>query len=86
MSDKRNIKLRTLSTDAKCNSIKGSGIRIKQSNIDDRWYWYHVYSSGRLGPICNVGFNNKEDAVEDIRAFKRDLSNDELPIYICIGE
>ena len=78
------IKLNILNTDAKCSDIKGAGIRVRQSK-KDLWLWEHVYTDGRDGPT-EFGFNSKEDAIENIRQFKRDLSNDDLPIYVCIGD
>ena len=44
-----------------------------------------MYTDGRDGPM-EFGFETKEDAIENIRTLKRDLSNDELPIYVCVGD
>ena len=78
------VKLRILSTDAKIEDIKGAGIRIKKYK-HNYWGWEHIFSDGRIGPII-FGFDSKEDAIENIRALKRDLSNDDMPIYVCVGE
>ena len=76
-------KLRILSTDAKCEDIKGAGFRVTQSD-NSYWQWKYIFSDGLDGPI-EFGFANKDEAIENIRNFKSDLSNDDLPIYVCVG-
>ena len=78
------IKLRILNTDANCDDIQGLGIRIRRNPDNDLWYWTHVYSNGEKGPLGGQGFTSKEIAIESVRTFKRDLSNDDMPIYVCV--
>ena len=79
------IKLNILNTDAKCEDIKGIGIRVRQSRHDNKWYWFHIFSNDKKGPM-GEGFSSKGKAIDSIGTFKNDLSNDDMPIYICVGE